>query len=99
MEIKSAGKTFNWKFAGNIKNYAEQIRGFVPNQYTVLGTDGFGRSDTRAELRHYFEVDRYHIAYAGLKALHDQGKLSLEKLTAAMKALKINAKKLEPFTH
>jgi pyruvate dehydrogenase E1 component len=52
-----------------IKTYAEQIRPFVRNRYIVLGTDGFGRSDTREKLRRFFEVDRHHVAVAALKAL------------------------------
>ena len=45
---------------------ADQIRAFVPQTYTVLGTDGFGRSDTRVNLRRFFEVDRYYIAHAAI---------------------------------
>src|SRR5690606_41890421 len=46
-----------------VRNFTDQIRGFIPRTYTVLGTDGFGRSDTRANLRRHFEVDRYYIAH------------------------------------
>ncbi len=53
--------------------FAEQIRAFVPRRYLVLGTDGFGRSDTREKLRHFFEVDRYWVTVAALKALADEG--------------------------
>ncbi len=49
-----------------VRAYADQIRAFVPMRYTVLGTDGFGRSDTRANLRRFFEVDRYYIAHAAI---------------------------------
>ncbi len=49
-----------------IKNFAEQIRAFVPGRYTVLGTDGFGRSDSRLNLRRFFEVDANHIAAAAM---------------------------------
>ena len=56
-----------------IRNYAEQIRAFVPGDYHVLGTDGFGRSDSREALRKHFEVDRYYVTIAALKALADQG--------------------------
>jgi pyruvate dehydrogenase E1 component len=52
-----------------MKTYADQIRPFVRNRYMVLGTDGFGRSDTREKLRRFFEVDRHHVAVAALKAL------------------------------
>ena len=54
-----------------IKTYPDQIRPFVRNRYVVLGTDGFGRSDTREKLRRFFEVDRHHVAVAALKALAD----------------------------
>ncbi|MFB3090689.1 MAG: pyruvate dehydrogenase (acetyl-transferring), homodimeric type, partial [Gammaproteobacteria bacterium] len=52
-----------------MKIYADQIREYVPGRYVVLGTDGFGRSDTRAKLRKFFEVDRFYITVAALKAL------------------------------
>jgi pyruvate dehydrogenase E1 component len=54
-----------------VRAYADQIRPYLPHgmRYSVLGTDGFGRSDTRANLRRFFEVDRYHIAVAALSAL------------------------------
>jgi pyruvate dehydrogenase E1 component len=54
-----------------IRNYAEQIRAFVPGDFHVLGTDGFGRSDSREALRRHFEVDRYYVTVAALKALAD----------------------------
>ena len=52
-----------------MKVYADQIREFVSGHYSVLGTDGFGRSDTRERLRKFFEVDRYYITVAALSAL------------------------------
>lgn len=55
------------------RSYAEQIRAFIKQPYTTLGTDGFGRSDTRARLRQHFEVDRYHIAIAALHSLETTG--------------------------
>ena len=64
-----------------IKSYADQIRAFVPGHYVVLGTDGFGRSDTRKKLRHFFEVDRFHIAVAALKALSDEGTLGKNEVS------------------
>ena len=57
-----------------VRAYADQIRAFVPMSYTVLGTDGFGRSDTRANLRRFFEVDRYYIAHAAIAALAKEGR-------------------------
>ncbi|MEY4768322.1 MAG: pyruvate dehydrogenase component, partial [Pseudomonadota bacterium] len=55
-----------------VRAFAEQIRPYIRGHYMVLGTDGFGRSDTREKLRRFFEVDRYHIAVAALKSLADQ---------------------------
>ena len=57
-----------------MKMFADQIRNFVPGRYQVLGTDGFGRSDTREKLRRFFEVDRYYVAVAALKALAEEGR-------------------------
>lgn len=62
-----------------MRNFAEQIRAYVPSDYTVLGTDGFGRSDSREALRKHFEVDRYYVTVAALKALADQQKTSKAK--------------------
>ena len=58
-----------------VRTLADQIRPFVPGRYTVLGTDGFGRSDYRRKLRSFFEVDRHHVAIAALKALADEGSI------------------------
>jgi len=58
-----------------VRALPELIRGFVPNRYVTLGTDGFGRSDTRQALREFFEVDRHTLAIAALKALVDDGQL------------------------
>jgi len=58
-----------------IKTVPDQIRQWVPGRYVVLGTDGYGRSDGRAALRQFFEVDRHYVAFAALKALSDDGKL------------------------
>lgn len=58
-----------------IKLFTEQIRAFVPRPLITLGTDGFGRSDTRAQLRSFFEVDRYHIVLASINALVEEGSL------------------------
>ena len=55
--------------------FADQIRPYVPGRYKVLGTDGFGRSDYRKKLRHFFEVDRHWVAVAALKALAEDGKV------------------------
>jgi len=79
-----------------IRNYAEQIRKWVPADYTVLGTDGFGRSDTRAQLRKHFEVNRYHVVIAALKALADSGELPAGKVDEAIKKYDINPEKRNP---
>ena len=81
-----------------IKLYADQIREFVSGPYTVLGTDGFGRSDTRARLREFFEVSREYIVLAALKALADQGQIEVARVTEAMVALGIEKDKADPFT-
>ena len=81
-----------------IRLYAEQIRAFVPNRYYVLGTDGYGRSDTRDKLRKFFEVDRCHIAHTALKALSDMELLSLDVLEQAAGKLGIDADQPNPIT-
>ena len=81
-----------------IKSYADQIRAFLPGNYKVLGTDGFGRSDTRKKLRHFFEVDRYYIAVAALKALADEGTLAMSEVSKALKLYNINPDKPNPTT-
>ncbi len=79
-----------------IRSYADQIRPFISRSYTVLGTDGFGRSDTRERLRQFFEVDRYHIVVAALYALVKEGALPASQLTAALKKYKIDPEKQNP---
>jgi len=81
-----------------MKLYADQIRAYVSQKYIVLGTDGFGRSDTRAQLRRFFEVNRYYIVVAALKALADENKILLSKVTKAMKAYQIDPDKKNPAT-
>jgi pyruvate dehydrogenase E1 component len=79
-----------------IRSYADQIRRFVPGSYTVLGTDGFGRSDMRSQLRKFFEVNRYYVAIAALKSLADEGELSAEVVSQAIKKYKIDPDKPNP---
>jgi pyruvate dehydrogenase E1 component len=81
-----------------MKSFAEQIRPFVPAKYTVLGTDGFGRSDSRESLRSHFEVDRYHVAIAALKALADEGIIPVKQVTQAIEQYGIDADKPNPVT-
>ena len=81
-----------------IKSYADQIRPYVSARYKVLGTDGFGRSDTRKKLRNFFEVDRYYVAIAALKALADEGTISAKDVGKAIKLYKIDPDKPNPVT-
>ncbi|RLA25899.1 MAG: pyruvate dehydrogenase (acetyl-transferring), homodimeric type, partial [Gammaproteobacteria bacterium] len=80
-----------------MRAFAEQIRPFVKAEYTVLGTDGFGRSDTREKLRSFFEVDRYHITIAALKALADKGEFEAAKVDKAIKKYNIDAEIIAPW--
>ncbi len=79
-----------------IKAYADQIREFVPGRYVVLGTDGFGRSDTRSRLREFFEVSREYVVLAALKALADEGRIEAAQVSQAMQRLGIEADKAPP---
>jgi pyruvate dehydrogenase E1 component len=83
-----------------VKTFAEQIRPFIPKDrvYRVLGTDGFGRSDSRAKLRHFFEVNRYFVAIAALKALADQGEGKAKTVADAIKKYGIDPEKADPTT-
>jgi pyruvate dehydrogenase E1 component len=76
--------------------HTNQLREFIPGSLTVLGTDGFGRSDTRQQLRQHFEVSREHIVVAALKALADQGDLALSAVEAAILSMKIDPDKPNP---
>jgi pyruvate dehydrogenase E1 component len=79
-----------------VRAFADQIRAFVPMRYTVLGTDGFGRSDTRANLRRHFEVDRYYIAHAAIDALAKEGKMTGKDVSRAIKLYKLDQEKPNP---
>ncbi|MFN4343175.1 MAG: pyruvate dehydrogenase (acetyl-transferring), homodimeric type [Azonexus sp.] len=81
-----------------IKLFAEQIRPFVKRTYITLGTDGFGRSDTREKLRHHFEVDRHWVTLAALKALADDGKIGREKVAAALVKYNLDPAKPNPMS-
>ena len=83
-----------------IKTFADQIRPFIPKgrEYRVLGTDGFGRSDSRAKLRFFFEVNRYFVAVAALKALADQGEIKPKTVADALKKYGIDPEKADPTT-
>ncbi|MGS4944097.1 pyruvate dehydrogenase (acetyl-transferring), homodimeric type [Meridianimarinicoccus sp. RP-17] len=81
-----------------MKNYAEQVRAFVPEgrSFTVLGTDGFGRSDSRVNLRRFFEVDAAHIAAAAMVDLYKAGAVTKADLTKALKLYDIDGNKPNP---
>ena len=81
-----------------LKAYTDQLREFVPGRFVVLGTDGFGRSDTRKKLREFFEVSREYIVLAALKALADEGQYELARVAQAMRDLGISADKTNPLT-
>ncbi|WP_431064449.1 pyruvate dehydrogenase (acetyl-transferring), homodimeric type [Methylotuvimicrobium sp.] len=80
-----------------VRLYAEQIRPYLSAPYTVLGTDGFGRSDTREALRRFFEVNRYHIAIAALKSLADIGEFEPAKVETAIAKYGINPETVAPW--
>ncbi len=79
-----------------VKAYADQIRPFVGRPYRVLGTDGYGRSDRREKLRHFFEVNRFFIAVAALKELAETGELPPETVRQALERYKIDPDKANP---
>jgi pyruvate dehydrogenase E1 component len=83
-----------------MKTFADQIRPFIPQgrAYKVLGTDGFGRSDSRAKLRHFFEVNRDFVAVAALKALAEQGEGKAKTVADAIKKYGIDPEKADPTT-
>ena len=82
-----------------MRSFADQIRPYVADRkFTVLGTDGFGRSDTRKQLRKFFEVNRYYVAVAALKALADDGQIQVSVVSDAIKKYGIDPAKPAPWT-
>jgi pyruvate dehydrogenase E1 component len=79
-----------------MKLYGEQIRAFVPAPFKVLGTDGFGRSDGRQKLRHFFEVDRQYVVLAALNELAKAGSIEKSVVAKAMKKMKLDPEKVNP---
>ena len=79
-----------------MKLYADQVRAWVPTDYHVLGTDGYGRSDTREALRAFFEVDRYYVTVAALKALADRDEIDRKVVAEALKKYDIDPNKPNP---
>jgi pyruvate dehydrogenase E1 component len=80
-----------------IRTYADQIRPYVRGRYVALGTDGFGRSDYRVALRRFFEVDRYHVAVAALKALADEGTIEPKVVADAIERNGIDTEPVPPW--
>jgi len=84
-----------------VRGYSDQVRAFIPpgRSFIALGTDGYGRSDTRAHLRAFFEVDRYWIAQAAITALAAEGKMNPEDVARAIREWKLDPEKPNPSTH
>lgn len=81
-----------------MRSYPDQLREYIPRNFKVLGTDGFGRSDTRTKLREFFEVNRYYVVLAALKALQEEGKVEGAEVAKAMQKFNINPAKPAPWT-
>jgi len=79
-----------------VKSFADQIRPFVPRRYRVLGTDGYGRSDYRRNLRRFFEVDRHYVAVAALKSLAEEGTVPSATVADAISRYGIDAGRPDP---
>ncbi|UCH47018.1 MAG: alpha-ketoglutarate dehydrogenase [Betaproteobacteria bacterium] len=80
-----------------MRSVADLIRTWVPRRYVTLGTDGYGRSDTRAALRDFFEVDRHHVVVATLKALADEGDIERQKVSEAIEKYGIQTDRPNPW--
>ena len=81
-----------------VKMSSEQISPYVSGPFYSLGTDGFGRSDTRENLRHFFEVDRYYIVLTAIRALANEGKIEMKVVDKVIKKYKIDSNKPNPIT-
>ena len=81
-----------------IRAHTNQLREFMPRSFTVLGTDGYGRSDTRAQLREFFEVDRRYIVLAAMTSLVEAGEVKREVIAKVMSDLGIDPSKPDPMT-
>ena len=81
-----------------MRMFAEQVRAYIPSKrtYKVLGTDGFGRSDSRKRLRSFFEVDRYYVTVTALQALASEGRIGIDIVQAAIAKYGIDARKASP---
>jgi pyruvate dehydrogenase E1 component len=80
-----------------MRNYAEQVRRHIPRRFEVLGTDGFGRSDYRAKLRQFFEVNRYYVAVQALKALADEGTIKADVVAKAIEKYGLDTERPDPW--
>ena len=81
-----------------MRAFADQVRAYIPRRYVTLGTDGFGRSDYRVQLRRFFEVNRYYVAVAALKALADEGQIKPEQVADAIKKYGLDTERPDPWT-
>ncbi len=81
-----------------MRTYPDQIRPYLPRRYCTLGTDGYGRSDMRSQLRKFFEVNRWYIAVAALKALADEGEIGPGRVREAIDKYRIDPEKANPVT-
>jgi len=81
-----------------MRSYAEQVRRHIPRRFEVLGTDGFGRSDYRAKLRQFFEVNRYYVVVAALKTLADEGTLKADVVAKAIAKYGLDTERPDPWT-
>jgi pyruvate dehydrogenase E1 component len=81
-----------------MRSFADQIREYIPARYKVLGTDGFGRSDSRANLRRFFEVNRYYITVAALLALAEDGEFDRKKVAEAVSKYGLDVNRPAPWT-
>ena len=79
-----------------MRAFPDQIRPYVHRRFVTLGTDGFGRSDSREALRRFFEVDRYYVTLAALKALADDGTIPASKAAEAIKKYGLDAERANP---
>lgn len=81
-----------------MRMFADQLREYIPRRYKVLGTDGYGRSDTRAKLRSFFEVNSHYVVVAALKALQEEGKVKASVVAQAIQKFNIDPDKAAPWT-
>jgi len=81
-----------------MRNYADQIRSHVPRRYVTLGTDGFGRSDYRVQLRRFFEVNRHYVTVAALKALADDGEIKADVVEQAVRKYGLDTGRADPWS-